>query len=1346
MGKGTILSSIGEGKYRVKLSLSTERITARIEELAQQIVAVEASIASSNTELETAMQALRTAEGELSKAIADMNAKFASLQADVLAGLEDVARYQGYVDFAKTEVEDLQKALKADLDGFGPLIEDAQAAVDEATSALSAAQSQLAADQTAYDERPPDLPPEEVAALLAAIDADQNLVYAKQSDLDVATGALTDLQLAKQDRQDFGDDEIAAAQERVKTAEDDLKPVQDKLDDDQEAWDNRHQDIAETEAKIGELETERVKYRAVKLRAADLAMKRLALQQDKRWMEAHKLEDPEIDAWCADLTEDLEGIVGTIEIPGEIKKSGALPVIIRPGYEERATYKTREQFDALLVEKQHAFDNAVRAEEKVGAADAAVVMQESKIKEMKARQERIAELIPATEKPDGLRLEYLTLTSQIEAATATLGVMKTAQATMAMYLIEAHTAYAATKNALAAAKAAEEKPRSADGMLQAPAAVAGPFSSFFNRALLPAWQKWKPLYRLGAITAIADPPTDEEKTALNTEKTDKTNQRTTKRDAVTALRSQQTALQQSLTDPNLNDESRNTIRRQITDKQKQIDDTQKEVDALSDELWTLDVRIKQDHCTVAMDPAFSSQQDIDVVKEPVLHYVPMQYMECNGAAFNVDDRVVVEFEYHALARPKVIGFEANPKPCPVKHGIFVTPASELSPIGFGWPYAGQDSNPINNGWGKPGITAASLIEAAELPSADAIGGTGFQMLITPQKAPSVAPAPPATPKYLYGKDRDKALLPKATVLGGAWAVTGKLPAEYYDTAGKLKPTARFDVFSVQNSPLGPMQRITAIYSLQCKDKNLQSEGIFPLDSTGTSILDIHPAHWGENQTSLIYKNGEELDYTVAETSFQGADGHSYIATKGAVGVAVKSVSIKDSQGHVTSTVRRLLAVFTAGRRQFEGTIFYHHYIFGYADPPYDSFTLVQLIDLNYPKFDRWNTEDNRTYPQQDRIPFHANESGTIFSAVFSGFGDDFYSSVDSGTQYGTPTTTQVVHLHVNETGTGCTVQREPVVWISEGSGGTTDPWHGEGDVEPPDWSSTEISESHHQTFAIAYAGDTEKRLLVDWSRRVSDSRSGGWGYTQTKEVEFSVTFSLGATRVDGYYGYRQTVSAQEGTHRRYDVWADRAIILGLDFVHDVIYHERFQENGYVLGEYGEESYDWSATYGYQVKANNEFFYSGSSGTSYPSIPSVSDTTKELGLGWKDSLASYMQPWSNYWDAYNTIMPIRGSDGVGRPYAGAYFMRSWFAKDAFGNTLFVCHIPEVILPGDEYSSGGINFFYEGSPNDWYGHMHMDQFPNGIRIARYIMADGTVHNLNAEVDVPGDHVGWKFAGVF
>lgn len=67
--------------------------------------------------------------------------------------------------------------------------------------------------------------------------------------------------------------------------------------------------------------------------------------------------------------------------------------------------------------------------------------------------------------------------------------------------------------------------------------------------------------------------------------------------------------------------------------------------------------------TVDLDSATSSQQAIAINKQATLTNIPIQYMTCNGAAFSVNDRVVVEFPGQNWDSPRIIGFESNPKPC-----------------------------------------------------------------------------------------------------------------------------------------------------------------------------------------------------------------------------------------------------------------------------------------------------------------------------------------------------------------------------------------------------------------------------------------------------------------------------------------------------------------------------------------------------------------------------------------------------------------------------------------------------------------------------------------------------------
>jgi len=70
-----------------------------------------------------------------------------------------------------------------------------------------------------------------------------------------------------------------------------------------------------------------------------------------------------------------------------------------------------------------------------------------------------------------------------------------------------------------------------------------------------------------------------------------------------------------------------------------------------------------DTCTVSLDPYKSSQQTLDINQSTSLTDVPIEYMTCNGAAFEVGDSVVVDFSLD-WATPKVVGFVSNPRECP----------------------------------------------------------------------------------------------------------------------------------------------------------------------------------------------------------------------------------------------------------------------------------------------------------------------------------------------------------------------------------------------------------------------------------------------------------------------------------------------------------------------------------------------------------------------------------------------------------------------------------------------------------------------------------------------------------
>lgn len=75
-----------------------------------------------------------------------------------------------------------------------------------------------------------------------------------------------------------------------------------------------------------------------------------------------------------------------------------------------------------------------------------------------------------------------------------------------------------------------------------------------------------------------------------------------------------------------------------------------------------------DSCDVLLEAAESDAQGLDTNQSPALTGVGVSYMECNGAAFEVGDTVVVAFA-GSWENPQVIGFEKNPRPCAGTYGL-----------------------------------------------------------------------------------------------------------------------------------------------------------------------------------------------------------------------------------------------------------------------------------------------------------------------------------------------------------------------------------------------------------------------------------------------------------------------------------------------------------------------------------------------------------------------------------------------------------------------------------------------------------------------------------------------------
>lgn len=73
--------------------------------------------------------------------------------------------------------------------------------------------------------------------------------------------------------------------------------------------------------------------------------------------------------------------------------------------------------------------------------------------------------------------------------------------------------------------------------------------------------------------------------------------------------------------------------------------------------------INEDVCSVDLDYEESTPRELPINQADILNNVPIEYLSCNGAAFEEGDKVVVKFEDQDWNSPKVIGFVSNPKSC-----------------------------------------------------------------------------------------------------------------------------------------------------------------------------------------------------------------------------------------------------------------------------------------------------------------------------------------------------------------------------------------------------------------------------------------------------------------------------------------------------------------------------------------------------------------------------------------------------------------------------------------------------------------------------------------------------------
>lgn len=610
MGRARVLDALGDGEYRVLLLRDIRRITAAIERLSAEVDKLTADLEAAEKREIDLQNAVRSARDQINLLIDE----YADLNRDLAEALEAAneahkGAKETTEEYAKNIVAEKQ-AMKETLESYDRQIEHLQALAET-------------------------MPP--------------------GSSRDLIIAQIFDVRSAQEGYRDFQQMVLNDMQDQLKALKVAEKMADATRANYQRQWENREQGTNEITKAMKDLEPLVEQYHLAQWQRKELSTKLMAAKYNLQFYTSHKGEDPELFVWCVDLTEDLEvnQEVALAEIPGERKET---PAVIRPGFTDRAVWTSADQHATKL--------NAV-------AATRATYFRASRIEELEltnlvAKMDLVIELgkkleaLVSERNPDPLKISLMR--AQRDAAVASRDAAKLRWQDAIQNKANAYSAFFNADAELKDARDSEEQPRSTDSDCQ-PVLGNGPSGTFYNLALMPAWQKHRPTYRIGKITALYDPVVGQEKSQIQAAISQKNASRTAKRQAKKQAYAAIAGRMRDLYNIDLTPIQVKGVADDIRTLQKNMVAIQKDIDTLSDELWALNVQIKEDHCDVLLEAVVSSQQRIDINRTFSHSKIPVRYMECNGGAFKVDDRVVVEYVFQNPSRPAVIGFESHPKAC-----------------------------------------------------------------------------------------------------------------------------------------------------------------------------------------------------------------------------------------------------------------------------------------------------------------------------------------------------------------------------------------------------------------------------------------------------------------------------------------------------------------------------------------------------------------------------------------------------------------------------------------------------------------------------------------------------------
>jgi predicted nucleic acid-binding Zn-ribbon protein len=231
----------------------------------------------------------------------------------------------------KTAAQETRADVQAEWNDLKPQVDTATTELTSITQELADAYSQMSVWQ------------EQLSSLNMDITALENELSDAQEDNATVVAGMRAIEAENPDTYE-DDEEWQLLQQTLVNGESNIDAIQNQIDALKEQRDQLNNDIGDLQKEIDELNET---YTEQEKEASDLAYDLALLDQrlsaidlditaiDKRvdYLNTECPEDETIAAWCADLTEDLSGTVGTVEVPGEKQV-----VQIQPGYEGNAAY------------------------------------------------------------------------------------------------------------------------------------------------------------------------------------------------------------------------------------------------------------------------------------------------------------------------------------------------------------------------------------------------------------------------------------------------------------------------------------------------------------------------------------------------------------------------------------------------------------------------------------------------------------------------------------------------------------------------------------------------------------------------------------------------------------------------------------------------------------------------------------------------------------------------------------------------------------------------------------------------------------------------------------------------